>query len=70
MTSGALAPPRLQVVAVDKLHLAVDGRALCGLVIVDEVDAYGDEAGLSAWNRGPLERCAQCSATLAARIRR
>ena len=61
--------PRLQVAALDRLHLAVDGRALCGRVIVDELDVYSDEAGLSAWNCGPLQRCAQCSATLVARIR-
>jgi hypothetical protein len=61
--------PRLQVAAVHKLHLAVDGRALCGRVIVDELDVYSDEAGLLAWNGGPLERCAQCSATLLARRR-
>jgi hypothetical protein len=37
--------PRLRVAAVDKLHLAVGGRALCGRVIVDELDAYSDEGG-------------------------
>jgi hypothetical protein len=57
--------PRLQVAALDRLHLAVDGRTLCGRAIVDELDVYSDEAGLTAWNA-----CAQCSATLVTRIRR
>jgi hypothetical protein len=59
---------RLQVLAVGELHLAVDGRSLCGL-IVHELDAYCDEAGLRAWNCGPLERCTRCSAALVSRIR-
>jgi hypothetical protein len=59
---------RLRVAALAKLHLALDGRSLCGRAI-DELDAYSDETGLRAWNDGPLERCGRCSATLLARIR-
>ena len=33
---------RVQVAAVDKLHMTVDGRTLCGLVTVDELDLYSD----------------------------
>jgi hypothetical protein len=60
---------RLGVVAAGRLHLAVDGRSLCGRVMADERDLYGDEAGLRAWNNGPLERCAQCATALLARSR-
>jgi hypothetical protein len=60
---------RLQVAAVEKLHLTVDDRTLCGFVTVDELDAYQDEAGLRAWNDGPLEQCAQRQAALLAPIR-
>jgi hypothetical protein len=61
---------RLRVVAASRLHLAVDGRSLCGRLMVDELDVYRDEVGLLAWNDGPLERCAQCAAALVARSRR
>ena len=67
--TAARLEPRLQVAAVDRLHLAVDGHALCGRVIVDELDVYSDEAGLTAWNGGPLQRCAQCSVPPVTRIR-
>lgn len=60
---------RVQVAAVEKLHLTVNDRSLCGLVTVDQLDVYSDEAGLRAWNTGPLEQCAQCQAALLARIR-
>jgi hypothetical protein len=40
---------RVQVAAVDKLHLTVDGRTLCGLVTVDELDLYSDDVALRAW---------------------
>jgi len=60
---------RVQVAAVDKLHLAVDGRALCGLVTVDELDLYSDEVALRAWNTSALEQCAQCATALVTRIR-
>ena len=50
---------RVQIAAVEKLHLAVDNQTLCGLVTVDELDVYPDEAALRAWNDGPLEQCAQ-----------
>ena len=60
---------RVQVAAVEKLHLTVNDRTLCGLVTVDQLDVYSDEAGLRAWNTGPLEQCAQCAAALLARIR-
>ncbi len=60
---------RLRVAAVDRLHLAVDGRALCGRAIED-ADVYEDDAGLPAWNDGPLERCGKCAGALLARIRR
>ena len=52
---------RVQVAAVEKLHLTVNDRTLCGLVTVDQLDVYSDEAGLRAWNTGPLEQCAQCA---------
>ena len=55
---------RLKVAAVEKLHLAVEDRALCELVTVDELDVYPDDAALRAWNDGPLEQCAQCAAAL------
>ena len=55
---------RLKVAAVEKLHLAVEDRALCELVTVDELDVYPDDAALRAWNDGPLEQCAQCAARL------
>jgi hypothetical protein len=61
---------RLQVTSLGRVHLAVDGRTLCGRVSVDERDVYGEESGLRVWNDGPLGRCGQCSAALAARIRR
>jgi len=61
---------RLQVAAVDKLHLTVDGRSLCGLLTVDALDVYGNDVGLRAWNGGPLEQCTQCRTTLVTRIRR
>jgi hypothetical protein len=60
---------RVQIAAVEKLHLAVDGQTLCGLVTVDELDVYPDEAALHAWNDGPLEQCAECQAALLAPIR-
>jgi hypothetical protein len=60
---------RLRVAAVDKLHLAIDGRSLCGRLEVADKDTYDDQAGLLAWNGGPLERCGQCSRTLVARSR-
>jgi hypothetical protein len=60
---------RVQVAAVEKLHLTVNDRTLCGLVTVDRLDLYSDEAGLRAWNTGPLEQCARCAAALLARIR-
>jgi hypothetical protein len=44
----------------------VNDRASCGLLTVEPVDAYQDEAGLRAWNDGPLERCSQCAAALIA----
>ncbi len=47
----------------------VDGRALCGRAIED-ADVYEDDAGLPAWNDGPLERCGKCTGALLARIRR
>lgn len=77
-TDRAQAPPgehrrnarrRVQVAAVDKLHMTVDGRTLCGLVAVDELDLYSDEVALRAWNLGPLEQCAQCATALVTRIR-
>ena len=52
---------RVQVAAVEKLHLTVNDRTLCGLVTVDQLDVYSDKAGLRAWNTGPLEQCAQCA---------
>jgi len=61
---------RVQVAAVDKLHLTVDGRTLCGLLTVDELDLYSDEVALRAWNDGQLEQCSQCRTVLAARIRK
>jgi hypothetical protein len=61
--------PRLQVTALGALHLAVDGRRLCGRVRIDEPDIYSDDAGLAVWNDGPLARCGKCSAALAARVR-
>jgi hypothetical protein len=61
---------RVQVAAVDKLHLTVDGRTLCGLVTVAELDLYSDEVALRAWNIGRLEQCAQCATALVTRIRR
>jgi len=60
---------RLQVAAIRKLHLTVDGRSLCGLVTACELDLYSDEAALRAWNTGPLEQCAQCATALVTRIR-
>jgi hypothetical protein len=60
---------RLAVVAAGRLHLAVDGRSLCGRVMADKRDLYSDEAGLPAWNNGPLERCVQCTTALTARSR-
>ena len=60
---------RLRVVAVGGLHLAANGRSLCGRVMADERDLYRDQAGLLAWNTGPLERCAQCTTALVARSR-
>ena len=48
---------QLQVAVVDKPHLAVDGRSLCGRVTVDELDLYSHSVGLLAWNGGPLQRC-------------
>ncbi|MGA2014973.1 MAG: hypothetical protein ABSH51_31210 [Solirubrobacteraceae bacterium] len=63
------AAPRLQVAALGRLHLAVDGRSLCGRVAIPEPDIYEDEAGLLAGNRDVLERCGKCSAALVARIR-
>ena len=54
---------------MEKLHLTVNDRTLCGLVTVDQLDVYSDEAALRAWNNGPLEQCAQCAAALLARIR-
>ena len=60
---------RLQIAAVEKLHLAVDNQTLCSLVTVDELDVYPDEAALRAWNDGPLEQCAECQAALLAPIR-
>ncbi len=63
------AAPRLQVAALGRLHLAVDGRSLCGQVTIKEPDIYQNEAGLLAWNRGVLERCGKCSAALIARLR-
>ena len=38
----------VHVAAVDKLHLTVDGRTLCGLLTVDELDLYSDEVALRA----------------------
>jgi len=58
--------PRLKVAAVEELHLTVDDRALCGLLTVEPVDVYQDEAGLRAWNNGPLEQCSQCAAAVIA----
>ena len=49
---------RVQVAAVEKLHLTVNDRTLCGLVTVDQLDVYSDEAALRAWNTGALEQCA------------
>jgi hypothetical protein len=60
---------RLQVSVVEKLHLTIDGRSLCGLVTIDESDVYDDAAGLRAWNDGPLEQCSQCGTALVTRIR-
>jgi hypothetical protein len=40
---------------VEELHLTVDYRSLCGLLTVDQVDVYQDEAGLRVWNNSPLE---------------
>jgi hypothetical protein len=62
--------PLLRVAAVEKLHLTVDGRSLCGLLTIDELDVYDDAVGLRAWNDGPLEHCAQCRTALVTRIRR
>ncbi len=59
---------RLRVAAVDRLHLAVDARALCGRAIED-ADVYEDKDGLPTWNDGPLERCGKCASVLVARIR-
>ena len=59
----------MQVAAVEKLHLTVSDRTLCGLVTVDQLDVHSDEAGLRAWNTGPLEQCSQRAAALPARIR-
>ena len=61
---------RVQIAAVEKLHLAVDNQTLCSLVTVDELDVYPDEAALRAWNDGPLEQCAQCLAALRHRLGR
>jgi len=58
--------PRLNVAAVEELHLTVDYRSLCGLLAVEQIDVYQDEAGLRAWNNGPLEQCGQCAAALIA----
>ena len=54
---------------MDKLHLTVDGRSLCGLLTIDELDVYDDAVGLRAWNDGPLEQCSQCRTALVTRIR-
>jgi hypothetical protein len=48
--------PRLNVAAVEELHLTVDYRSLCGLLTVEQVDVYQDEAGWRAWNNSPLEQ--------------
>ena len=70
-TSGRETPgPRLKVAAVEELHLTVDYRSLCGPLTVEPVDVYQDEAGLRAWNNGPLEQCSQCAAALIAMTRR
>ena len=60
---------RVQVAAVEKLHVTVNDRTLCGVVTVDQLDVYSDKAALRAWNTGPLEQCAQWQAALLARIR-
>jgi hypothetical protein len=62
--------PRLKVAALEELHLTVDYRSLCGLLTVEQVDVYQDEAGVRAWNTGPLEQCSQCAAALIAMTRR
>jgi hypothetical protein len=61
---------RLKVAAVGELHLTVDYRSLCGPLTVEQVDVYQDEAGLRAWNNGPLEQCSRCAAALIAMTRR
>ena len=37
---------------MEKLHLTVNDRTLCGLVTVDQLDVYSDEAARRAWNSG------------------
>ena len=64
------AGPRLKVAAVEELHLTVDYRSLCGPLTVEQIDVYQDEAGLRAWNDGPLEQCSRCGAALIAMTRR
>ena len=66
---GESGPGRLQVAATGRLHVALDGRALCGRAI-EPADLYSEDAGLRAWNDGPLERCAKCARALAERVRR
>ena len=54
---------------MEKLHLTVDSRSLCGLVTACELDLYSDQVALCAWNTGPLEQCAQCATALVTRVR-
>ena len=65
----ATARLRLLVAALNRLHLVLDGRALCGQA-VEDADVYEDKAGVPAWNDGPPERCPRCAEGLAARLRR
>lgn len=50
---------RIQIAAITKLHVVVDGAALCGNQ-VDPADLYEDDAGLRVWNSGEIEHCGQC----------
>lgn len=60
----------LHVAVIEDLHLVVDGRALCGIDVDVDMDAYGDDFGLRVWNDGSLHgRCVGCCAGLEAAAR-
>lgn len=59
----------LHFACIDRLHIVVDGRTLCGWGTPLESDVYADDIGLRVWNAGLLRRCAMCEATLLAKAR-